>query len=314
MAATTTSEPGSFHVPVMVEQVVAGLNIRAGGRYLDATAGGGGHTDALLAHLDDRGRVVACDRDPEAIARLEERFRRDLRVTVYRVNFAGIGGDPIVGRFAPYDGVLFDFGVSSRQIDDPQRGFSFMHDGPLDMRMDRTQPLTAADVANDYPEAELARVLREYGEQPRARRIAAEIVRARPLATTAGLAAVIERAAAGRERTKTLARVFQALRIEVNGELDAIDRALRAAYDLLAANGRLVALSYHSLEDRRVKRFLREMAGEEEDRWLALPTTGERAVRMRALPRSAVKPGAEEIERNPRARSARLRIGEKLAR
>ncbi len=303
----TVERAEGYHVPVMLAETLAGLKIKPDGRYLDATGGGGGHSAAILDKLSETGRLLVIDRDDDALAVLRERFGADERVVVHKLNFGAIGSDEAVAGFAPIDGILFDFGVSSRQIDNPERGFSFMQAGPLDMRMDRSQGDSAADVVNEYGEAALIRILREYGEEPRAKRIVQALVQARPVTTTEQLKAVVETVADPRERIKTLARVFQALRIEVNGEMDEIDRALDAAYELLAVDGRLAALSYHSLEDRRVKQFLRRMEGENRDRYLALPGA-EAQVRMKAVPRKAVQPGQTEINTNPRARSARLRL------
>ena len=296
----------------MVEQVLEGLAIRPNGKYLDATAGGGGHTAAILDKLDEQGRVLAVDRDRVAVETLHRRFIQESRVTIHLVNFGRIGEDATVTQFAPLDGILFDFGVSSRQIDDQMRGFSYLQPGPLDMRMDRAQELSAADVVNRYKEADLIRILRDFGEEPRAKPIAAAIVELRPVETTEDLAQAVETVVWGKDRVKTLSRVFQALRIEVNGELDEIDEALQASVELLKPGGRLVTLSYHSLEDRRVKRFLRDMEGVTADRFSPLPDPEPRNVLMKATPRKAVVPSQEEIEQNPRARSAKLRIAEKI--
>jgi 16S rRNA (cytosine1402-N4)-methyltransferase len=301
-----------YHVPVMLAETLAGLAIKPDGTYLDATAGGGGHSAAILDKLNESGRLLAIDRDDQALNVISERFVDESRITFHKLNFGDIGFDELVRSWMPIDGVLFDFGLSSHQIDDAGRGFSFMQAGPLDMRMDQSQTLTAAEVVNDYDERSLVRLLKEFGEEPRAKRVAAELITRRPISTTDALSGAIEAIADPRERVKTLARVYQAIRIEVNGELAAINRALEAVYGLLGIGGRLVVLSYHSLEDRRAKRFLRKMAGEGGDRFSVMPWDTEQQVKMRAMPRKAVTATQEEISRNSRARSARLRIAEKV--
>ncbi|MCB2197820.1 16S rRNA (cytosine(1402)-N(4))-methyltransferase RsmH [bacterium] len=302
----------SYHQPVMLQETIHHLAVLPQAVYLDATAGGGGHTAALLERLDPDGLVVALDRDSEAHQQLEARFAGDSRVVAVRADFGEIGQNPDVRRYAPYAGILFDFGVSSHQIDDATRGFSFGKEGPLDMRMDDRQSLTAADVVNDYSESDLVLILREFGEEPRAKRVAAKMIEARPIETTRELVEAIRPVAGGPQQVKMLARVFQAIRIEVNGELESIDQALPASVDLLQRGGRLVTLAYHSLEDRRVKEFMRKMTGEREvDPFL--PPSGELSEEvLRLVSRKAIKPSAGEIEQNPRARSARLRVAEKV--
>ncbi len=301
-----------YHVPVMLAETLAGLAIKPDGTYLDTTAGGGGHSAAILDKLSRSGRLLAIDRDDNALEVIRGRFENDARVAVHKLNFSDIGEDTIVQSWGPFDGILYDFGVSSRQIDDADRGFSFMQAGPLDMRMDQTETLTAADVVNEYDERSLIRVLKEFGEEPRAKRIVAELIKHRPIKSTESLSSLMESVVDPRDKVKTLARVFQALRIEVNGELEAIDRALDASCELLKSGGRLVILSYHSLEDRRAKRFLRRMEGESGDRFLAMPGQIDKRVLMKAKPRKAVTATKDEIGRNSRARSARLRIAEKV--
>jgi len=301
----------AYHQPVMLAETIDLLSVRPAGVYLDATAGGGGHTAAILERLGEGGSVVALDRDSEAHRRLEARFDREKRVVLVRTDFAEIGTNQTVLAHAPYAGVLFDFGLSSRQIDDPARGFSFSQDGPLDMRMDDRLPLTAAEVVNGFEEADLVRLFRENGEEPQARRIAHEVVASRPLNSTGSLAEVVRRVVKGPKQVKALARVFQAIRIEVNGELAAIDRALPSAVALLGAGGRLVTLAYHSLEDRRVKEFFR-ISSQPEPVDPFLPQQEREVVKpLRMVTRGAVKATEAEIETNPRARSARLRAAER---
>lgn len=299
------------HLPVMVREVMEALVNDSRGRYLDATAGGGGHIAALLDLLSPDASVVALDRDADAVMHLESRFASDSRVSVVRGNFSEISTLPGVADVAPYAGVLMDFGLSSHQIDSAERGFSFMREGPLDMRMDRSASVSAADVVNGYPVEQLARLLREYGELKGARRIAARIVAGRPYTATNQLAKAVS---PGVPDNKLLAQVFQALRIEVNGELEAIERGLESAIEMLAPGARLVTLAYHSLEDRRVKRTFRLAAGEplgQESVPVELREPKKASVRL--VFRKAVKPSEEEQKSNRRSRSARMRVVEKLA-
>lgn len=305
--------PYGPHHPVLAAEVMDLLVVDRGGGYLDATAGGGGHTRELLKRLDAGGRVAALDRDPRAVEELRRRFSTDARVSVAKADFRDLAEVHEVLRIAPLAGVLFDFGVSSDMLDSAERGFSHRHDGPLDMRMDTEAPLTAADVVNTYGESELARVFREYGELRGARKLARAVIAARPLATTGELAGLVRGFSRGAEEAKTLARVFQAIRIEVNDELGAIREALPAAFGLLAVGGRMVTLAYHSLEDRIVKRFFRERCGQAGfPRGPVPPVQQAEPPVMRLLLRGAKQAGGEEIELNPRARSARLRAAERI--
>ena len=304
-----------MHRPVLLHEVLDALAVRPDGIYLDGTFGRGGHAAAILDRLDATGRLYAMDKDPEAVRVARERFGQDARFHMQRGTFAMLGQlareQGITGRVS---GVLLDLGVSSPQLDDPARGFSFLRDGPLDMRMDPDSGLSAADWLAQAGEAEIVRVLQEYGEERFARRIAQAIVRAReehPLRTTQQLAALIAAAVPTRERHKNPAtRSFQALRIQVNQELQDLALALEQVVDLLEPRGRLAVISFHSLEDRMVKRFLRrESRGEELP--LDLPVTGGPAPGRLRLIGKAVRAGAEEIAANPRARSAVLRIAER---
>jgi 16S rRNA (cytosine1402-N4)-methyltransferase len=304
------------HEPVLVAEVLAGLALTEDGWYVDATYGRGGHSTEILARLGDQGRVLALDKDPEAVADGRQRLGADARFQIAHSSFedlAAVAGAWLGGRRA--QGVLLDLGVSSPQLDTPERGFSFMRQGPLDMRMDPTRGVTAAAWLARATEAELARVLRDCGEEPRARKIAAALVAARqqqPIETTFDLARLVaEVAPAGKARIHPATRVFQALRIAVNRELDALEQALHASLDILASGGRLVVISFHSLEDRIVKRFIaREARGDE--RYAGLPDVPAHAApRLRPIGRLA-RPSADEIARNARARSARLRVAERL--
>jgi 16S rRNA (cytosine1402-N4)-methyltransferase len=304
------------HEPVLVAECLRFLEPGRGGVYVDCTVGLGGHAAALLAAAP-AARLVGVDRDPQALARAAERL----------APFAG-RFELVAGRFGdlarllaplglpPLAGLLADLGVSSLQLDLAERGFSFRRDGPLDMRMGGDGP-TAAEIVNRYPEADLERLLREYGEERDARRIARRIVAERsrrPFATTVELAGAVAAAKGGDRRREgrvdPATRTFQALRLEVNSELAELERVLGQANDLLDRDGRLVVISYHSLEDRIVKRRLRDAArGEVEE------TTGQTRAESRALElltRKPVRPGFEELAANPRSRSARLRAARRL--
>jgi 16S rRNA (cytosine1402-N4)-methyltransferase len=305
-----------MHVPVMLAEVLEALRVRAEGSYLDGTAGGGGHAAAILERLGPTGRLLALDRDEAAVNRVRERLTKwEQQVHVEHANYSGM--EPLAHRlgFAPLDGVLLDLGISSFQLE-PERGFSFMSDAALDMRMDRTQATTAADLVRQLDETALADLIWRYGEEPASRRIARAIVteRARaPLETTGQLAAVVERAVGGRRgKLHPATRVFMALRLAVNQELDHLAEGLEAALRLLAPGGRLAVISFHSLEDRIVKHTLQEHAG----RWENLPAGGRRWVGsqppVHVVTRRPLTPSLEECEQNPRARSAKLRVAERM--
>ena len=305
------------HAPVLLDEVLEGLALRADGCYCDATFGRGGHTAAILAALGPAGRVIAIDRDPEAIRHGRRRFAAEPRLTLARGSFgrleelvraAGVGGQ--------LQGVLMDLGVSSPQLDEAGRGFSFMQDGPLDMRMDNESGQSAAQWLAKAGEREIAEVLRELGEERYARRIARAIVTTRavsPITRTSELADLVAGAVPTRERGKHPAtRAFQAIRIHVNRELEELSEALPQAVDLLAPGGRLCVISFHSLEDRIVKRFMRRES-QGDPVYAGLPEIPPHARPRLRVVGSAVMPGLEEIERNPRARSAVLRVAERLA-
>ncbi len=304
------------HDPVMVAEVVAALQPRDGGLYVDGTFGAGGYSRAILDAADCR--VWAIDRDPDAVRDAAELLTRYAgRLTVVEGRFGDMDRLLAERGVGPVDGIALDLGVSSMQIDDPERGFSFRADGPLDMRQERAGR-SAADVVNEAPESVLADIIYNYGEERQARRIARAIVAARtngPIDRTGRLAEIVRAAYRGpAPKIDPATRTFQAIRIEVNGELDEIERGLAAAEILLAPGGRLAVVSFHSLEDRAVKEFLRTASGEVPAASRHIPDTGRRATpRFRLVKRGAVKPGAEETARNPRARSARLRIAERTA-
>ena len=300
---------------MLLREALEGLALRDDGWYVDATYGRGGHSAEILARLGAQGRLLALDKDPEAVAHGENRFAADRRFAIRHAGFEdleAVATPWLAGR--KLDGVLFDLGVSSPQLDQPARGFSFAHDGPLDMRMNTVVGATAAEWLASVSQQELADVLFRYGEEPLARQIAAAIVRARdaaPITTTRELANLITaRAGRAEGRIHPATRAFQAIRIAVNAELTALERALPQAVVLLAAGARIVVISFHSLEDRIVKRFFaREARGDEA--YAGLPNVPPQARPRLRLVGRLVRPGTAEVETNPRARSARLRIAER---
>lgn len=313
-AATATSR----HDPVMVAEVLDGLAVRPGGRYIDATVGLGGHAEAILDAARPGGALLGIDLDPQALAIAGERLAPfGNAVALVRGHHREVSGIADERGFDDVSGVLFDLGVSSLQLGAPGRGFSFQRDEPLDMRMDPDADLTAATIVNEYEEAELADVIRRYGEERRARAIARAIVARRPLATTGDLVRAVEQAAGrGRERHHHPATLtFQALRIAVNREMDFLADTLSAACSLLGGAGaRIAVLAFHSLEDRVVKEHFRRESAD----CLCPPRTpvcicGHVAT-LRRVTQRVRKPGADEVARNPRARSARLRVAESLGR
>jgi 16S rRNA (cytosine1402-N4)-methyltransferase len=299
------------HIPVMLEEVMAVLRPRDDAIYVDGTFGGGGYSEALLSRA--RCRVFAIDRDADAIERgavLARRF--GARLTLIHGRFSEM--DRLLGAHgvSTADGVALDIGVSSFQIEDEARGFSFSSDAPLDMRMDRSRGKTAAELCNTLPEAEIADLLREYGEENRAKQIARAIVAARPVLTTRQLAEVIERVAPRRgQKIHPATRSFQALRIAVNDELGELERGLKAAELVLKPGARVAVVSFHSLEDRIVKQFLAQRLGRLPQASRHMPERAAEPASFHAVGKSPVVPTAEEIRRNPRARSAKLRAAER---
>lgn len=303
------------HQPVLLEEAIASLNIRGDGVYLDGTFGRGGHSRAILARLIEQGRLLALDKDPQAVAAGREMQGNDPRFSIDQGNFADM--DQWVrgwGVSGALDGILLDLGVSSPQLNYPERGFSFMEDGPLDMRMDPTQGPTAAEWLAGATERELARVFWEFGEERHARRIARSIVMARerqPLTRTSQLAELVEHTIGRRERKHPATRCFQAIRIHINNELADLARGLGSSIEQLRPGGRLVAISFHSLEDRLVKRTFKEAARPGQVR-RNIPEDPGWKPRLKLIGK-AVRPSEHEISVNPRARSAVMRVAEKLA-
>ena len=305
------------HTSVMVKEVVEALNIRPDGTYVDATFGRGGHTRAILECLGPAGRVLAIDRDPDACRYGHEVFANEPRMLLVQARFSDLAA--IIEREGlrqRITGMVFDLGVSSPQLDHASRGFSFQKQGPLDMRMDFSTGETVADWLSAVEEAELVRVLRELGEERYAKRIARAVVGARghvPLTTTTELAALISQCVPTAELGKHPAtRTFQALRIKVNGEFDELDVILSQIESLLSVNGRLVVISFHSLEDRRVKHFFRRCA--RGDQYPPdLPITRDQIRPTLRLVGKLLRPTSEEVDLNPRARSAVMRVAERTA-
>lgn len=303
------------HVPVLRDQVLKQLVTRPDGVYLDCTFGRGGHSRAILTCLDERGRLYALDRDPKAVAAGLELAAEDERFAIGHAPFSDFGSYLDAQGVVGLDGLLLDLGVSSPQLDDADRGFSFVREGPLDMRMDPGSGLSAAQWLNAADEGEIARVLRRLGEEKAAGRIARAIGqrrREKAINTTGELAALIEAEVPRRPGAKHPAtRSFQAIRMHINRELDELDAALAQTPDRLRAGGRLCVISFHSLEDRRVKRFMRDHA-RVDPALSRLPIVPDSAQPLLRLPTRAVRPTATEIADNARSRSASLRVAERL--
>lgn len=305
------------HQSVLLQESINGLAIKANGIYVDGTFGRGGHSHAILQHLNESGRLIAIDKDQEAIAHAKQHFSSDPRFNIVQGSFAQLGEIATqYGVYGQINGILLDLGVSSPQLDNAARGFSFMQQGPLDMRMDLEQELDATRFINQAPSAEMEMVFRQYGEERFARRIANAIVSARedsPILTTAVLAEIVKAANPKWEKHKHPAtRVFQAIRIHVNQELTDLTECLKQCVASLAVGGRLVIISFHSLEDRIVKQFMRT-----EEQGVSLPLgVPQKAADIKTCFKrvgKAIKPHVDEIKNNVRSRSAVLRIGEKTA-
>ena len=304
------------HVPVLLGPVLEGLNIQPAGWYVDGTFGRGGHSSALLKLLDNEGRLLAIDRDPQAIAQVDEALQQDPRFELVHGEFAELKNYAIERKFlGKVDGLLLDLGVSSPQLDEAARGFSFQSDGPLDMRMDPTRGSSAAEWLEQVDEKDLKKVLSQLGEERFAGRIARAIVAARvltPIGTTRQLADIVKAVVPSRGQRKNPAtKTFQAIRIFVNKELEQLETALETSLDLLRPGGRLCVISFHSLEDRRVKRFIRD-AAQEPAQFRGLPNIPEEFhPRLKSIGK-VVSASEQEIAANVRARSARLRVAERL--
>lgn len=295
-----------YHIPALLKQSIEGLDIKPGGTYVDVTFGGGGHSRAILSRLNAAGRLVGMDQDMDAWA---NRLQDD-RFTFAHGNFAFLKNFLRYYGISGVDGIIADLGVSFHHFDALDRGFTFRGDAPLDMRMNRSASFTAKDLVNGYDEQRLAQVLYLYGELKASRRLAAAIVKARPLATTGDLVNVVRPLLKPAQEKKELSMVFQALRIEVNGELNALRKLLSQSLEVLNPGGRLVVITYHSLEDRLVKNFMRSgnVEGKQEKDFYGRVNTPWRVVTGKVI-----VPSDDEVERNPRSRSAKLRVAELVA-
>ncbi|MFC1942065.1 16S rRNA (cytosine(1402)-N(4))-methyltransferase RsmH [Chloroflexota bacterium] len=301
------------HTPVLLSETLRGLAVQPGGRYIDCTAGGGGHAAAILDHSSPGGQLLGIDADPRAIETARERLQLYKNSTLLvNDNFANLQAICIKYDFFPVHGILLDLGLSSLQLNGNSRGFSFQYDAPLDMRFNPEQEVTAADIVNITSEPDLAHLIRTYGEEAHSRLIARTIVKERPIETTLQLARLIEKVVSRRGKIHPATKTFQALRIAVNHELEHLETALRQAIDLLGFEGRLVVISYHSLEDRIVKQLMQR-----ESRGCVcppeIPACNCRHVpRLRLINKKVITPSAAETELNPRSRSAKLRVAERI--
>ena len=302
------------HIPVLLEETSQALAVRPGGRYIDSTVGGGGHTIAILEQSSPGGQLLGIDADPEALkvawAKLET---YNNSILLINENFVNLQAICIKYDFFPVHGILFDLGLSSLQLDDNERGFSFQHDAPLDMRLSPHQEVTAADIINTTPETKLAHLIKIYGEEGYSRQIAHHIVQERPIKTTLHLVRTIEQATGARRgRIHPATKTFQALRIAVNRELEHLEVALKQAVGLLGFEGRLVVISYHSLEDRIVKQFMQREA-----RDCICPSQIQTCVcghkaSLRLITKKVTTPSPAKVQLNPRSRSAKLRAAERI--
>ncbi len=302
------------HIPVLVKETIEALAVQPGGRYIDCTLGGGGHATAILDHSSPGGQLLGIDADPEAIKISEARLQAYSSSTLFiNENFANLQAICIKYDFFPVHGILFDLGLSSLQLNSNGRGFSFQHEAPLDMRLSPNQKVTAADIINTTSEIELAHLLKIYGEESHSHKIAHRIVQERPIKTTLQLARTIEQAIGSRRgKIHPATRTFQALRIAVNQELEHLEAALRQAINLLGFEGRLVVISYHSLEDRIVKQFMQQ----ESKDCICPPSTPtcicEHTACLKLINKKVITPSPAEVQLNPRSRSAKLRAAERL--
>ena len=301
------------HIPALHEEVLDSLAVKADGRYVDCTVGGGGHSQGILERSGPRGLLLGLDVDPQALEAAEERLHRyGRRVLLVNENFRNLKRVVEELRFGPVDGILLDLGISSMQLADGGRGFSFQAEGPLDMRLGPEGKVSARDLVNTLPEDEFRALLARYGEVARPRKLARAIIAERPVETTVQLSAIAERAYGRRGRIHPATNLFRALRMSVNDELGALAEALPGAVGVLVSEGRLAVISYHSLEDREVKLYLRR-----ESRDCLCPTEvpvcvcGHKA-KLQVLTKKPIVPAPQEVRRNPRARSAKLRVASRL--
>lgn len=311
MITMTKHETGSYyeHVPVLLHESVNLLVTDRDGIYIDGTLGGGGHAKETLSHLSDEGRLIGIDQDDEALRAARSHIGSDPRFSTVKGNFG------YLSRLLPPEirgevsGILLDLGVSTHQITDPERGFSFRSDGPLDMRMSNLRGVTAYQVVNEYAYEDLRNVIYHYGEERMSRQIARAVIESRPVESTGELKDIIASVVHGRHQVKSLARVFQSIRIEVNRELDMLREVLSQSLDVLKMGGRIVAISYHSLEDRIVKRFFK--SGNHQGK-VEKDFYGNDLSPVRSLSGGIITPSEDEVKRNPAARSAKMRAAEKV--
>jgi 16S rRNA (cytosine1402-N4)-methyltransferase len=288
-----------MHVPVLIEEVVNMLNLKRDGLYVDATVGLGGHSERILSLLSAKGKLIGIDKDEEALKIAKKRLGNH-RVILQKGSFSNLKDLLLENNIHSIDGILFDLGLSMLQIKSYERGFSFLSDEMLDMRMDKSQPLTAWDVVNKYPEERLEKILKEYSDEPFARKIARQIVLKRkksPINTCSQLAELVSDVYKRKDRIHPATKTFQAIRIEVNREIDELNKGLQSAIEVLNPGGRLCVISYHSIEDRLVKNFMRNKSKEG---------------LLKILTKKPIMPSFEEIRNNPSSRSAKLRVGEKI--
>jgi 16S rRNA (cytosine1402-N4)-methyltransferase len=303
----------SNHTPVLLSETLRALSVQPGGRYIDCTLGSGGHAASILDHSSPGGQLLGIDADPQAIEIAQERLQH-YKDSVLLVNDNFVNLQSICHKydFSPVHGILFDLGISSIQLNGNGRGFSFQYDAPLDMRFNPNQKVTAADIVNTTSEARLAHLIKTYGEEIHSHRIARSIVKERPIETTRQLACLIEKIVGRRGKLHPATKTFQALRIAVNHELEYLETALRQAIDLLGFEGRLVVISYHSLEDRIVKQFMRKEASS----CICPPDTPicicHHIPRLRLINKKVITPSSTETSLNPRSRSAKLRAAERI--
>ena len=300
----------SSHIPVLINEVAEALQVTPEGRYVDCTLGEGGHTATIL---ERGGRVLGIDIDPKAIEIAHNKLGSyGNMVILINKSFEDLESICSSAGFNPAGGILFDLGMSSNQISDPHRGFSFNSEGPLKMCFDPYQELTAETIVNDYPEDEIAKIIKSYGEEPKSKAIAKAIVKNRPINTTTELAALISRVVGYRGRIHPATRTFQAIRIAVNRELERIKSALKQAVNILAASGRLVVISFHSLEDRLVKEYFRR----ESQNCICPPQTPmcicNHQARIKLITKRVITPSDAEVRANPLSRSAKMRVAERI--
>ena len=309
----TKNRSASSHTPVLLSEALRALAVQPGGRYVDCTLGSGGHAAAILDHSSPGGQLLGIDADPFILEIARERLQHYKESTLLvNDNFVNLQSICIKYDFFPVHGILLDLGLSSLQLNGSGRGFSFQHDAPLDMRFSPDQKVSAADIVNSTPEARLANIIRTYGEEGHSNRIAHNIVQERPIRTTRQLAELIEKSIGRRGRIHPATKTFQALRIAVNHELEYLESVLRQAVDLLGYEGRLVVISYHSLEDRIVKQFMQKEA-----RGCICPPGTPTCIcghtpRLRLINKKVIIPTETEIDVNPRSRSAKLRAAERI--